>query len=111
MRIRAKVREALTKLFGDYDLIAAPGRATVAFPIGVNFNDAYKDVRSGPSVIGSMNLLGAPGLCIPSGFGENGLPTSIQFNAAPSNEPLLLNAAIHYQLSTYHHTKKPPGFP
>ena len=111
MRVRAKVREALTKLFGEYDLIAAPGRPTVAFPIGLDFSDAYKDIRSGPSVIASMNLLGAPGVCMPNGFGENGLPTSIQFNAAPTNEALLLNAAIHYQRSTYHHTKKPVGFP
>ena len=103
-------REALLKLFSEYDLIAAPGRATVAFPIGVDFTEAYKDVRPGPSVIASMNLLGAPAACMPNGFGENDLPTSIQFNAAPSNETLLLNAAIHYQLSTYHHVKKPAGF-
>lgn len=110
LRVRAKIREVLLQLFEQHDLIAAPGRATVAFPIGVNFNDAYKDVRSGPSVIASMNLLGAPAVCMPNGFGENGLPTSIQLNAAPANEPLLLNAGIQYQLATEHHQKTPTGY-
>jgi aspartyl-tRNA(Asn)/glutamyl-tRNA(Gln) amidotransferase subunit A len=96
-RIRAKVRTTLMQLFEKVDLLVSPTRATVAFPIGPNFDEVYRDVRSGPSVIGSMNLIGAPGIAIPNGFGDHGLPTSIQFNAAPGNDSFLLNAAIHFQ--------------
>lgn len=96
-RIRAKVRTTLMQLFEKVDLLVSPTRATVAFPIGPNFDEVYSDVRSGPSVISSMNLLGAPGIALPNGFGENGLPTSIQFNAAPANDSFLLNAAVHFQ--------------
>ena len=98
-RIRAKVRTTLMQLFETADLLVSPTRATVAFPIGPNFDEVYRDVRGGPSVIGSMNLLGAPGIAIPNGFGDHGLPTSIQFNAAPANDSFLLNAAIHFQLA------------
>ena len=111
MRVRAKIRQALLALFEQVDLVVSPSRSTVAYPIGPNFNEVYKDVRGGPSVIGSMNLLGAPAVAMPSGLGENGLPTSIQFNAAPANEALLVNAAIHFQLATEHHRKTPPRFP
>lgn len=45
-----------------------------------------------------------------NGLGENGLPPSIQFNAAPANEVALMNAAIHYQLATDHHAKRPPKY-
>jgi aspartyl-tRNA(Asn)/glutamyl-tRNA(Gln) amidotransferase subunit A len=110
MRIRAKVREELMKLFESVDILAAPARSTVAYPIGPNFNDVYKEVKSGPSVIASMNLLGAPGIAVPNGFGENNLPTAIQFNGAPANDPLVLNVAIHYQQATDHHTNVPPGY-
>jgi aspartyl-tRNA(Asn)/glutamyl-tRNA(Gln) amidotransferase subunit A len=110
MRVRAKVRQALLKLFGEVDLVAAPTRSTVAYPIGPNFDEVYKDVRSGPAVIPSMNLLGAPCVCMPNGFGENGLPTSIQLNAAPAMETLMMNVAIHYQAATEHHLKTPPKF-
>lgn len=109
-RVRAKIRQALLKLFESVDLVVSPTRATVAYPIGPNFNEVYRDVRGGPPVIPSMNLLGAPAVALPNGFGENGLPTSIQFNAAPGNEVMLLNAAIHYQAATEHHLKAPQGY-
>jgi len=109
-RIRPKIRKALLALFNDHDLIIAPGRSTVAYPVGPNFDEVYKDVRSGPSLIGSMNLLGAPAVALPNGFGDNGLPTSIQMNAAPANETLLMNVAIQLQSATEHHRKTPAGF-
>jgi aspartyl-tRNA(Asn)/glutamyl-tRNA(Gln) amidotransferase subunit A len=110
-RIRPKIRKALLELYGDHDLIIAPARSTVAYPIGPNFDQVYKDIRSGPSLIGSMNLLGAPAVALPNGFGDNGLPTAIQFNAAPANETLLMNVAIQWQNATEHHKKTPPLFP
>lgn len=109
-RVRAKIRRALLQLFGEVDLVVSPTRSTVAYPIGPNFDEVYRDVRGGPAVIASMNLLGAPAVALPNGFGENGLPTSIQFNAAPANEVVLMNAAIHYQLATEHHVMRPKGF-
>lgn len=96
-RVRAKVRTTLMQLFEKVDLVVSPTRATVAFPIGPNFDEVYRDVRSGPAVIASMNLIGAPGIAIPNGFGDDSLPTSIQFNAAPANDSFLLNIAIHFQ--------------
>ncbi len=109
-RIRPKIRQALLKLFEQVDLVVSPTRSTVAYPIGPNFDEVYKDISGGPAVIPSMNLLGAPAIALPNGFGENGLPTSIQFNAAPANEMLAVNAAIHYQLATSFHREKPKGF-
>ena len=109
-RIRPKIRKALLSLYSDYDLIIGPSRSTVAYPIGPNFNDVYKDIRSGPSLIGSMNLLGSPAISLPNGLGENGLPTAIQLNAAPANETLLMNVAMQLQSVTDHHKKTPPLF-
>lgn len=106
-RVRGKIRETLMRLFESHDLLVAPARATVAYPIGPNFDAAYPGIGGGPAIIASMNLLGAPAVAMPNGFGEHGLPTSIQFNAAPANEVLLMNAAIHFQLATDHHTKRP----
>jgi Asp-tRNA(Asn)/Glu-tRNA(Gln) amidotransferase A subunit family amidase len=57
-----------------------------------------------------MNLLGAPAVAMPNGFGENGLPTSIQLNAAPTNENVLMNVAINFQAATEDHRAVPKGF-
>jgi aspartyl-tRNA(Asn)/glutamyl-tRNA(Gln) amidotransferase subunit A len=110
-RIRPKIRKALLGLFDDHDLIVGPSRSTVAYPIGPNFDEVYKDVRSGPSLIGSMNLLGAPAVALPNGFGDNALPTSVQLIAAPANETLLMNVAIQLENATDHRKKTPPAFP
>ncbi|HUP48655.1 MAG TPA: amidase [Thermoanaerobaculia bacterium] len=109
-RARAKIRQALLRLFEQIDLLASPSRATVSYPIGPNFNEVYRGISGGPAVIPSMNLLGGPGVAMPNGFGENGLPTSVQLNAAPANETALLNAAIHYQAATGHHRRKPAKY-
>jgi aspartyl-tRNA(Asn)/glutamyl-tRNA(Gln) amidotransferase subunit A len=109
-RVRTKIRQALLKLFDDVDIIAAPSRSTVAYPIGPNFSDVYKDFSSGPSIIASMNLVGAPGMAMPNGFGENNLPTSLQLNAAPANETTLLNVGIHYQMTAEDQKRVPAVF-
>ena len=57
-----------------------------------------------------MNLVGAPGIAMPNGLGENNLPTSLQLNAAPANETTLLNVAIHYQMTANDHKKVPAEF-
>ncbi len=109
-RIRTQVRREVLALFEKVDLIAAPSRSTVAYPIGKNFDEAYKGVSGGPSLIGGMNLVGAPAISLPNGFGENGLPTALQLIAAPANEIALLNAAVNYQAATSEHKKTPPLF-
>jgi aspartyl-tRNA(Asn)/glutamyl-tRNA(Gln) amidotransferase subunit A len=109
-RIRAQIRRELLGIFDKVDLIAAPTRATVAYPIGKNFDEAYKGVSGGPSLIGGMNLCGAPAISLPNGLGENGLPTAMQLIAAPANEIALLSAAVNYQAATNDHKKVPRGF-
>jgi aspartyl-tRNA(Asn)/glutamyl-tRNA(Gln) amidotransferase subunit A len=109
-RIRAVIRKELLALFDKIDLIAGPTRATVSYPIAKNFDEVYNDIESGPSLIGGMNLAGAPAISMPNGLGENGLPTAIQLIAAPANEVAMLNAAVHYQAATSDHKRTPPGF-
>jgi aspartyl-tRNA(Asn)/glutamyl-tRNA(Gln) amidotransferase subunit A len=109
-RIRAKVRKEILAMFDKLDLIAGPTRSSVAYPIGKDFDQAYPGVSGGPSLIGGMNLVGAPAISLPNGFGENGLPTAMQLIAAPANEIALLNAAVNYQAATAEHTKMPAGF-
>ena len=109
MRLRKPMREAMAKLFEKYDVIATPTRGTVAYPIG-DFASAYPGISSGPPVIASGNLTGLPALAMPSGFGENGLPTSIAFMGAPWSEATLCTLGAAYQSRSTWHTKQPEGF-
>jgi aspartyl-tRNA(Asn)/glutamyl-tRNA(Gln) amidotransferase subunit A len=119
MRIRERMRAPFQALFEKFDLLVAPARATVALPIGTDFNQAYPELEKGrpsdfASPIGSLiqvgNLLGYPAISLPNGFGRFGLPTGLQLLARPLEEPMLVSLGAEYQQRTQFHEKRPPGF-
>jgi aspartyl-tRNA(Asn)/glutamyl-tRNA(Gln) amidotransferase subunit A len=54
------------------------------------------------------NYLGLPGLSVPAGFSNNGLPVAFQLVGRPFSEALLFNIAHLYQKETDWHTRVPP---
>lgn len=109
MRLRKPMRAAMAKLFESFDVIAGPTRGTVAYPIG-DFATAYPGISSGPSVIAAGNLTGLPALALPTGFGENGLPTSMALMGAPFSEGTLCALGAVHQANSDWHTRRPGGF-
>ncbi|HEY0322310.1 MAG TPA: amidase [Pyrinomonadaceae bacterium] len=107
MRLRAPMRRAWKEMFSKYALITAPSRATVAYPVDKTFEQAYPNINAA-SPIAASNLVGVPGISIPNGFGENNLPTGIQFVAPAWGEPLLIEIADKYQQATDWHKRRPP---
>jgi aspartyl-tRNA(Asn)/glutamyl-tRNA(Gln) amidotransferase subunit A len=108
MRIRGPMKRELDKLYSKYDALVAPSRDTVAYPIGVDFNKAYPGVGGGPPVIPGGNAVGQPALTVPNGFGQNSLPTGIQFTGRAWSEAKLIAIANAYQEATDWHKKRPP---
>jgi aspartyl-tRNA(Asn)/glutamyl-tRNA(Gln) amidotransferase subunit A len=113
MRIRGPMKAAMEKLYSKYDALVAPSRATVAYPIGVDFDKAYPELstRAGgasPPVIPAGNAVGQPAISVPNGFGANNLPTGIQFTGRAWSEARLLAIADAYQRATDWHKKRPP---
>ncbi|MGK2855942.1 MAG: amidase [Thermoanaerobaculia bacterium] len=111
MRVRKQIRAALVELLTTkVTMLAAPSRATVAPPVDVKFRDAYPGVKSGPSIIGGMNLAGAPAIAMPNGSGLHGLPTSIQIVGAPLADRNVIALGEQLQSATAFHRRIPPGF-
>ncbi len=108
MRVRAPMKRAVAALFDRFDAIASPGRASVAYPADQNFEDVYPGVSGGPSLIAAGNLCGLPALCVPNGFGDDGLPTSIAFLGSAFGEQQLVDLGRAYQARTDWHTRRPP---
>jgi aspartyl-tRNA(Asn)/glutamyl-tRNA(Gln) amidotransferase subunit A len=109
MRLRRPMKQAVAKLFESFDAVASPTRASVAYPADKNFEDAYPNVNGGPALIAGGNLCGLPALCMPTGLGENQLPTSIAFMGPPFSERSLVALGAYYQAKTRWHLEKPPG--
>ncbi len=107
MRVRVKMQKALEELYAKYDALVSPARTTVAYPIGKDFNEAYREYRGGPSIIPAGNIAGQPALSVPNGFGPNNLPTGIQFTGKVWSESRLLAIAHAYQQASDWHTRRP----
>jgi aspartyl-tRNA(Asn)/glutamyl-tRNA(Gln) amidotransferase subunit A len=108
MRQRGPMKKAFDELYAKYDALIAPSRATVASPVDTDFDKAYPGVGGGTPIIPAANLVGIPAISVPSGFGEKGLPTGIQFTGRIWSEARLLTIAHAYQQATEHHKKRPP---
>ena len=106
MRLRGPMRRAWAEMFRKFDLLAAPSRSTVAYPLDKTFDQAYPNTGAS-SPIGASNLVGVPAISIPNGFGQQGLPTGIQLIGPAGSEHLLLEAAVSYQEATDWHKRRP----
>jgi aspartyl-tRNA(Asn)/glutamyl-tRNA(Gln) amidotransferase subunit A len=107
MRMRAPMRRAWAEMFKKFDVLAAPSRATVSYPVDKTFDKAYPGIGAA-SPIGASNLVGVPAISVPNGFGQNGLPTGLQLVGPAWGERELLELATTYQSETDWHTRRPP---
>jgi aspartyl-tRNA(Asn)/glutamyl-tRNA(Gln) amidotransferase subunit A len=107
MRMRAQMRRAWAEMFKKIDVLVAPSRATVSYPVDKTFDKAYPGIGAS-SPIGASNLVGVPGLSVPNGLGQNGLPTALQLVGPAWGESELIELASAYQAETDFHKKRPP---
>ena len=103
-RVMAREADALLRRF---DALVAPGRPTVAPPLDRDFRSALGG--SAPDVMGAVgNGAGLPAVIVPNGFGDRGLPTSLQLMGRAWEENTILAAACAYQSLTDWHHRHPP---
>jgi aspartyl-tRNA(Asn)/glutamyl-tRNA(Gln) amidotransferase subunit A len=106
MRLRAPMRRAWAEMFTKHGILVAPSRATVSYPINKTFDQAYPNINA-TSPIGASNLVGVPAISILNGFGQDNLPTGIQFVGAAWSEASLIDLADRYQQATDWHKRRP----
>ncbi len=98
-KVRTLIRTDFEQAFEKVDVIACPVAPTTAFRIGEKTNDPLamylEDVFTLPA-----NLAGIPGLALPCGFDESGLPIGLQLNAPQLGEEMLFRVGWAYQQVT-----------
>lgn len=107
MRVRGLMKKAMDDLYAKYDALIGPSRTTVANPIGIDFDKSYPGMYGGPPIIQAGNIAGQPALSVINGFGENNLPTGLQFTGRVWSEAKLIALAHAYQQKTEWHKKRP----
>lgn len=107
-KLRRMIADDFQACFAQCDLIAGPVAPSVAWKIGAQEDDpvaAYlADIFTLPA-----SLAGLPGMSVPAGFGEGGLPVGMQLIGNYFQESALLHAAHAFQQATDWHRRAPQG--
>jgi aspartyl-tRNA(Asn)/glutamyl-tRNA(Gln) amidotransferase subunit A len=106
-RVRAMLRHEFAEAFETFDYLLTPTTPEVAFPIGAKTDDPLSmylnDVFTAPA-----NLVGIPAVAVPSGFGSEGLPLSLQIMGPHFGERALFRAAAFFENETGYWKRRPP---
>jgi aspartyl-tRNA(Asn)/glutamyl-tRNA(Gln) amidotransferase subunit A len=108
-QIRRLIAQDFQAAFAQCDLIAGPVAPTVAWKIGEKSNDPVANYLADVYTL-STSLAGLPGMSVPAGFGEGGLPVGLQLVGNYFQEGPLLQAAHAFQQATDWHTRAPQGY-
>jgi aspartyl-tRNA(Asn)/glutamyl-tRNA(Gln) amidotransferase subunit A len=99
LKVRRLIREDFDGAFRRVDVIAGPVAPRPAFRLGELVDDPLAMYLNDIYTL-SANLAGLPGISIPCGFSDEGLPIGLQLLAPPFEEERLLRAARMYERET-----------
>jgi aspartyl-tRNA(Asn)/glutamyl-tRNA(Gln) amidotransferase subunit A len=105
-KVRALIKKDFDEAFKRCDVIVTPTAPTTAFKIGEKTADPLQMYLSDIFTI-SVNLAGVPGMSLPCGFDEAGMPIGLQIIGRHFDEARLLKVAHAYESATEWHKKKP----
>ncbi|GAA0440605.1 MAG: Asp-tRNA(Asn)/Glu-tRNA(Gln) amidotransferase subunit GatA [Bacillota bacterium] len=105
-KVRTLIKNDFDKIFEDYDVVIGPTTPTPAFKVGEKVDDPLtmyaNDILTIP-----VNLAGVPGISVPCGFSDQGLPIGLQIIGKHFDENTVFRAAHAYEQATDHHKQRP----
>ena len=107
LQVKGVIKKTFDEAFARCDLMLTPVAPTTAPRLGESLSDPLQMYLSDIYTV-SVNLAGLPGLSLPCGFDEGGLPIGAQLIGPALGEGTVLNAAHAFQLDTDYH-KQIPG--
>ena len=106
-KVRTLVRRDFLRAFETCDVIATPVAPTTAFRVGEKMADPLTMYLSDIFTI-AVNLAGLPGISVPCGFDEQGMPIGLQLIGRAFDEATLLRAAYAYEQTQDQPRRRPP---
>ncbi len=105
-KVRTLIKAEFDAAFAKCDAIVTPTSPTVAFKIGQKVDDPLamylNDVFTLPG-----NIAGLPGISIPCGFSQDGLPIGLQIMANSFQEATMFRVAAAFERATAFHQARP----
>ncbi len=103
-RFRRELCAATVEASREFDVLLTAGA-----PAEAPRMDAVPkwDGLAQPGFTAPMNQTGWPAMCVPSGFGDNGLPVAVQICARPFQEAMLFRAARVIERALSERSRRP----
>ena len=95
-KVRTLIRNEFSAVLQDCDALLSPTSPTAAFKIGEKSSDPLAMYLTDIYTI-SVNLAGLPGISVPCGFTEAGLPIGLQIIGRPFDEAGLLAGHLRHR--------------
>lgn len=105
-KVRTLIKEDFENAFTKVDVLVCPTTPTTAFKAGEKTSDPLSMYLSDLMTI-PVNLAGLPGLSLPCGFDDQGLPIGLQMIGNVLREDQILQVAYAYEQATEWHQKHP----
>jgi aspartyl-tRNA(Asn)/glutamyl-tRNA(Gln) amidotransferase subunit A len=105
-KLRRMIADDFQAAFRECDVIAGPVAPTVAWQLGEQGDDPVKSYLADIFTLPG-SLAGLPGMSVPAGFGEGGMPVGLQLLGNYFAEGTLLHAAHALQQATDFHLQRP----
>ncbi|HEY0883857.1 MAG TPA: Asp-tRNA(Asn)/Glu-tRNA(Gln) amidotransferase subunit GatA [Ramlibacter sp.] len=105
-KIRRMIADDFQQAFRNCDVIAGPVAPTVAWKLGEKADDPVANYLADIYTLPG-SLAGLPGMSVPCGFGEGGMPVGLQLIGNYLGEAKLLNVAHRLQQVTDFHRRIP----
>ncbi|MDE6567911.1 MAG: Asp-tRNA(Asn)/Glu-tRNA(Gln) amidotransferase subunit GatA [Lachnospiraceae bacterium] len=96
LRTKALIKQAFDDAFQKYDVILGPAAPTTAPELGKSLSDPLK-MYLGDIYTISVNLAGLPGISVPCGKDQKGLPIGLQLIGNCFEEKKIIQAAYAYE--------------
>lgn len=106
-RVRTLIKRDFDEAFKEVDVVLGPTSPTPAFRFGEKMDDPLTMYLSDIYTI-SCNLATLPGLSLPCGLTQSGLPVGLQLLGKPFDEATLLRVAYCYEQNRGLNLGKPP---
>lgn len=105
-KVRTKIKKDFLDAFKLCDVILTPTTPTPAFKLGEKLDDPLSMYLSDIFTI-PANLAGIPGISLPCGFTERGLPVGLQLLGKPFDEETLFRTGYTFEQNTDFHKRRP----
>jgi aspartyl-tRNA(Asn)/glutamyl-tRNA(Gln) amidotransferase subunit A len=105
-QIRTLIRQDFDRALEQCDVLVAPTTPTTAFKLGEMVSDPMQMYLQDVFTL-ALSLAGLPGISVPCGFDQSGLPIGLQIMGGAFDEATVLRVAQAYEGATGWHRQMP----